>query len=336
MTTLPTGSSQLLEPQPNQPFSIESDDAVWMVQAGKLDLFLVREHEGRAVGARHHFLRVEQGAAVFGMKGDEHGIAIVATATPETQLLLLSRQALRQRLHSIAGLVREDYRALLEGWIAQLGLAAAAGTSMPGTFTNLEAGATLEIGDDAKPILPLRGIVWVDHLRGASQFLNSSAIDPIAGRKYFPVSRNGWLQPVSGSQILTVGSEEWERSDPDWTGLQTFHDIALRQLLLNREITEEKNRSRLRVQAASDAAIVRSALRSLASPLQEHASEFSAGDGTGDDPLLLVCQAVGKQLGVTITAVSLPTAARGMTKDVIGAIARASELRHRIVVLKGK
>ena len=56
MTTLPNRSRQLLEPSPNQPFSIQEPDSVWIVQSGKLDLFLLRENDGQPAGARHHFL----------------------------------------------------------------------------------------------------------------------------------------------------------------------------------------------------------------------------------------------------------------------------------------
>src|ERR1700733_6132063 len=65
MASRPNESGIVLEPQPNRPFSIGIQDAVWIVQSGKLDLFLVHSANGEPAGARYHFLRVGPGRALF-------------------------------------------------------------------------------------------------------------------------------------------------------------------------------------------------------------------------------------------------------------------------------
>ena len=104
MATRPDESSnRLLEPKPNQPFSIHVPDSVWLVESGKLDLFLVRCENGELAGARHHFVRVDEGRAVFGMdSGGRDGTVIVATATPGTRLLCVSRDDLSKLGQSLA------------------------------------------------------------------------------------------------------------------------------------------------------------------------------------------------------------------------------------------
>ena len=335
MATLPDGTSRLLEPQPNHPFSIHTADSVWIVQSGKLDLFLVDNAEGQPTGARHHVLRVEQGNAVFGI--DFHGRAgtsMVATATPGTQLLCMSQEALRRLAYPASLEHPFDSLSLLEEWILNLSAAAAAGAGTPKDFATVDPAAILEVTEEPKPISPAKGILWIEHLQGASRFLNCSTIDPIAGRNYFPISRSGWLQPAAGSQISAIDSREWQQADPQWRSLQKFYDVVLQRLVLIRQSSEEKNRKRLVAQGASDAAIVRGALRSLASSLQQQGSQLP-GDGAGiDDPTLLACEAVGKCLGVPIASVSVR--ADLPIKDLIASIARASDLRYRVVVLKGQ
>ncbi len=321
--------------KPNQPFSIHVPDSVWLVESGKLDLFLVRSENGELAGARHHFVRVDEGRAVFGMaSGGRDGTVIVATATPGTRLLCVSRDDLSKLGQSLASEKVSDPLRLLEDWVETLGSAAASTAISPKYFTELEADSILEVTDPPKPIVPARGILWVEHLRGASRFLGSDQIAPADGRRYFPVSRYGWLQPDAGSRILSIDSRLWQRS-MRWRSLETFHQVILERLVLNRQLAENKNRKRLLNQAESDAVIVRGALRSLASPLEEEESRRPVDDEGLADPLLQACRALGKSLGVIVVS-PRETPFGATIRDVVASIASASSLRHRTVVLKGK
>ena len=332
---LPHEAGRLIEPQPNHPFSIQAPDSVWIVRSGKLDIFMVHAAGGELAGARHHVLRVEPGHAVFGMRPIEQSeTAIVATATPGTQLLCFSLSRLRALDCPPDPEINADALTLLEEWISSLGAAASA-SAPPRIFTEFEAGAILEVTSEPKPILPVKGILWVEHIQGSSRFLNNPEIDSIGNRTYFPVSRLGWLQPSPLSRILSMDSQEWEKVDPQWRGLQSFHDIVLRCLILNRHVSEDKERKRLLSQAESDAAIVHGALAKLASPLQG-AGKLSLSDEAGvTDPTLLACEAVGKSLGVKIVAPPKMNP-RVKLKDPVASIARASGVRYRVVALKGK
>jgi NHLM bacteriocin system ABC transporter ATP-binding protein len=336
MATTPDGSSQLLEPQPNHPFSIEAADSVWIVQSGKLDLFLLKTVDGEPAGARHHFLRVEQGQAVLGIDSRQRpSVSVVATATPGTQLLCLSQNALRRATDPLIADRTADSLSLLEDWILNLAAAAATETETPKFFANLEAGAILDVTEESPPIGPVKDILWVEHLQGTSRFLDSSGIDPIGSQSYFPVSRRGWLQPGRATQLVAMDSQDWQRFDPEWRSLQTFHDVILQRLALNLKLSEEKSQKRLQAQGVSDAEVFRGALRSLASPLNEEDAPLPVNEVGIADPTLLACEAVGKYLGVPIVPASVSLRG-GAIKDVVAGIARASDLRHRVVVLKGK
>ena len=223
---------------------------------------------------------------------------------------------------------------LLEDWVETLGSAAASTAINPKYFTELEADSILEVTDPPKPIVPARGILSVEHLRGASRFLGCDQIAPVDGRRYFPVSRYGWLQPDAGSRIFSMDSRLWQRSDAGWRSLETFHLVILERLVLNRQLAENKNRKRLLNQAESDAVIVRGALRSLASPLEEESRRPVDDEGLAD-PLLRACRALGKSLGVIVVS-PRETPFGATIRDVVASIASASSLRHRTVVLKRK
>jgi len=81
-------------PASNVPFSVEDPDSVWIVEAGKLYVFLVDLQYGEPSGARYHVMQVEAPHAVFGVGSHLRGVAIMATAAPETRLLRIPREHL--------------------------------------------------------------------------------------------------------------------------------------------------------------------------------------------------------------------------------------------------
>ncbi len=175
-------------------------------------------------------------------KVEDRHMAVIATATPDTQLLRLSRDALQAESRADVSNAYDDALPLLEEWIINLGRAAAMGTSAPITFALPDTSAIVEVGDNPKPILQVKGVTWITHLGGESRFLNSSDGGQIGGHGYFPVSRFGWLQAAPGSRIQAVDSSHWQRSDPEWSAVEIFHEVILRKLLSNREIAEERIR----------------------------------------------------------------------------------------------
>ena len=54
-------------PASNSPFSLRDAGSVWIIERGRLDLFLVSGLNGQPTGARYPVMRVEEGEAVFGV-----------------------------------------------------------------------------------------------------------------------------------------------------------------------------------------------------------------------------------------------------------------------------
>jgi ATP-binding cassette subfamily C protein len=335
MAILPEEVNNLMEPRSNQPFSIHAPGAVWIVRSGKLDLFMVETSNGEPAGARHHVLRVEEGQAVFGMELiPQIETAIVATATPGTQLLYLPQAGFRDLAHRPTPEASADPIGLLEEWIENLGRAVST-AAPPKFFIELQAGEVLDVGGEQKPVMPTKGILWIEHSQGTSKFQNNPAIDPIGRPGYFPVSGHGWVQPQPGSRIISLATQEWQEADPAWQGLHLFHKIILQCLIVRGRLGEGNERKRLLDQAQVNTNIVGEALSLLASPLGRNGSPSFSGDLGSTDPVLSACEAVGKSLGVKIVAPpEIQTSVE--LQDLVASIARASTLRHRVVALKGK
>src|SRR5437016_2193933 len=326
---------ELLQPQPSRTFSIHAPDSLWIVRSGRLDLFVVRTTDGELAGARHHLLSIEPGKAAFGMCAPERKeIAVVASVIPGTELLCLPQACFRGLVGPVGPGIDDDAITLLEEWIFLLG-SVCSGATRAKVFTELSAGTILEATDQPKPVMPVKGILWVEHLQGTSLFLNIPEIAPICGGSYFPLSRDGWLQPNPQSPILSADSEQWVKADSEWQTLQAFHKTILRCLSFDHRLLQDKERKRLLRQGDSDAVILRGALRTLASPLLEEEACAPLHDTGVTDPIFLACEAAGESLGIRM--IPPPEMHRGLKlKEPLAAIARASALRYRVVALKGK
>jgi hypothetical protein len=155
------------------PFSVEDSDSVWIVQSGKLDLFLVGSRDGELVGARHHVLQVRQGQAVFGIGHHLKDMSFVAVGSPDTALICHSLDSIR----SMAASPGSPALLLLEEWITNLTRALSDDSPLGQTML-LEPGKVISIPPPTRAIFPKRGLVWAVHCKGISIFRNAFPSTP--------------------------------------------------------------------------------------------------------------------------------------------------------------
>lgn len=331
----PDDFTRTLESPSTSAFSIHIPGVVWVVETGRLDLFVVRVAEREFEGARRHFISIEAGQAVFGMSCGSSGLefGLLANPTPGTEFRCSPLEYWRTTGSRFDA--TDDRSALLENWISSL-TRASGKTLFPKDAVELSPGALLEVTEQAKPIVSAEGLLWVQHVRGSSRFLNHPATSPIVDGEFFPLSRLGWLQPEPGSQIRVVGAQEWAKTDLEWRGLQNFHRSVLEWLAFEHRLLREQERKQLLSQSGSDSAALRGALQSLAAPLLQPDEHPAASLGEGaTQPLIQVCDRIGKALGAKMVY-PLELLRGRKLKDPIAAIAKASALRSRVVALKGK
>jgi NHLM bacteriocin system ABC transporter ATP-binding protein len=314
---------------PNLPFSVEDANTVWIVQSGKLDLFVVTTKDGSLYGARHHVLRVEEGHAVFGVGAHLHEAALVACAAPGTNVLVLP---LKQLLELSPNEGDSPLR-FIEDWVAGLSRALSEGV-VAGAFLTLEPGQTTTIPEETKAIVPKEDIVWVSHRKGTSRFLGENDLPVIGSNGFFPVTRHGWLQAAPASELYSVDSRAlWDlqgRTDL----LQEFHAIAMSYLEVRGRKATNNERGLVQARNASDTNLVQSALLRLSAPIGK-TQPFSESEDTCRHPVFMACEIIGKRLNIKIKP--HPDMLRGFNPpDPLASIARASGIRVRNVALKGE
>jgi NHLM bacteriocin system ABC transporter ATP-binding protein len=331
----PDDSTRILESPSVGAFSIHIPGVAWIVETGRLDLFVIRVAEKEFEGARRHFISIEAGQAVFGMSSGSSGFefGLLASPTPGTRFHCSPLEDLRTSGSRFDG--TDDSSTLLENWISSL-TRASGKTLFPNDVVELSPGEVLEVTGQARPFVSAGGLLWVQQVRGSSRFLNHPATSPIIYGEFFPLSQLGWLHPEPGSQIRAIDVQEWKKTDLEWRGLQNFHRTVLERLSFEQRLLREQERKQLLTQSGSDSAAFRGALQSLAVPLLQP-DEYPATslDEGGRQPLIQVCDVIGKALGAKM-AYPLELIHGRKLKDPIAAIAKASALRSRVVALKGK
>ena len=248
----------------HQPFLLDEPDSVWIVYAGKVDVFAVEMQDGQPTGMRRHLLRAEAGQAIFGMNVGTSGIRLLASGIAGTQLLKLKQARLRELAQDPAHTA--DVIPLLEHWVSGLSSGIAQSLS-PREHTILEPGQELAV--ERGVAMPQKGIVWVKHLAGDSCFMGRRELRLSSADGFLPVSTRTWLQSVSASTLRVVDTGLSSEQDPTWSSLEHFHRLVLNCIVSNLKQTRRAEVKRLKDKAELDQRVVGNALSRLASVLEK-------------------------------------------------------------------
>jgi ATP-binding cassette subfamily C protein len=329
------GVSDVLEAGARNPFLLDGD-AVWFVRQGQVDVFSVRTEGSRPVGPRTHLLRVEAGAALFGLDSPlpDVGRRLLAVGLNGTELVAATASALLHRSGDIG--LPSSLNTLTDGWIDALCSGISRDVLLPKKCVELEIGRELRIGAMTSA-RPLPGVCWIKHLEGRSFLLGREGLE-VNGHGFTPIARPAWLQVREPSRAILVKTDALLDPEDRRRGLAHLHALALRHTELVDRQTEIADADRMRRKSASRqkglsdtcvrlAASMQPARRSLVGTPADLAAD------NVEQALLASCQLVGQSLGVEVR---YPTTHQGAPapRDPLAAILRASRLRARKVALR--
>ena len=314
----------------NEPFLLDGADRAWLVYNGTVDVFAVQVEDGRAAGARHHMFRAHTHQLLLGSDLQNQQVGLLANCAPETQIL----QMRRSQLEELARTKEETaplVNALIEDWIRLLssGITTAI---RPKEFQILEPGQELAV-DEGQIARGRGGVLWVQHLEGRSGFMGRGEAFTVGGDVLVPTSENAWLQALEASRLQVFDTATVLAQNPAWTPLDDFYGLALSSMA--HDITRERAAvsQLIRDKVADDQARVHTAFTELASAWNDE-STIDVISTESADPLLAACRLVAQPLGVTIH--QPPDFGSGeVANHTLSEIARASQIRMRLVLLRG-
>ena len=326
-----TGS--LIQVGNDSPFPLRGDQA-WLVVAGRLDVFAVPLDGQRIVGGRQHLFRAEAGRLLVGLPGDQTGrhVGLLAVGATGTQVRVVPRERLDELARDPGQ--GQIVHALLDDWIDILCMSLSGGVPPDGGL-EITAGEEVHAPPGTR-FRPRRGVLWVKHESGKSLLLGESQLE-INGFGYMPISRRAWIEPQSDSNLRVTDTSGLSGAGELWEGLDELHRLVLRRTreLDARRSDTERDRLRQRSQARDH--VFREACTQLAHTLGAPSRQLSEEQSTGldplasTDPLLAACRLVGQAVDITI---QVPPARGAPPRDPLAAIARASRIRTRPVLLR--
>jgi len=300
----------------NETLLLNNPKQSWQVNQGAVGIFCVKWSNHEPDGPRHYLFTAQAGEILLGAQPESYGL--VAIAFEPTELSLTAPNACQ-------------YLTQLGQWFDHFGTIT--GFPTPKSITTPLFTEYLSLSDEEQ-YAPGDRHSWISVKQGKLLWLGDPALPITPSSGIFPLCHGTWLQ-AKGSCELHAYSQFEAMALPDTVqieqGKEQFHHYALtviERILLRKERTEQqqfKQRQQLNQKTTEKA------LQGLVSLLKpEEDSSLTA-----DTPLLVAAGAVAHVLGVKISPPSLSENPAQM-KDPLEAIARASQLRLRQVLLRGQ
>jgi NHLM bacteriocin system ABC transporter ATP-binding protein len=277
-------------------------------------------------------LRLVAGQAVFGLAEPAQEIRsrLFAARSPDAELLQIPTSRLKELEPS--GEASSAARRMMDEWIEAVS-GAIAPASPPKSFTVLEAGRQIKIHAQACAATN-RDVVWVRHVQGASQFFGDATNALADNGRFFPLATSGWIESGAGTSLDCIDTATYLKRDRDWAGFVLFQNLVLPQLESQVQRRLEHERARRSAMHASDQDQMNTALKRLIGSLNRKKGPSLLED-LDADPLIAACQMVGAAAGISIAS-PIGDAANHEVKDPLNEIARASRIRLRKVLLRGR
>jgi NHLM bacteriocin system ABC transporter ATP-binding protein len=316
-----------------------TDDTVWYVIDGQVDLFSVPLAAGQPNGARTHLVRVAAGAPIFGFgRPTDAARAIIGVPSAGASLYRCSLSVIKAHVaaHGISPAIRQ----LIDVWIETV-CRALLDRVVPQRCAELNPGDESSVVKDT-PIRIASGVSWVTHVRGHSLLFGRPQL-VVNGTGFTPLSHATWMQLEAGSHLQAMATHAISDPQTLWTGLGNLHTLALSHDVVRSGERAIALRDRTARRDAVNVAALSRACSQLASavdpstPSGLRARRNPTPDRdptTYEEAVLLGARLIGDALDLTVVPGARTDTGQGQ-RDPLGAILRASRLRARSVALRG-
>lgn len=310
------------------PLWLDGADSVWLVVAGKLDVFLTEVRDGRPDSALRPLWRVETGQILCGLGEVAGAWGLVAIGVPDNRVLRVSRESLSLFLAQHPD-SRQAYAALLDGWVGQL-YSPLAGL-VPADVVALQADQRAGAGQTFQQ---RQQTVWVAADDGDFLILGRAELPLPVAAGYSPLAPSAWLLAQSAGTVHAIDSAQLLAANHSLCGLDDLQCKLVAGFVARDAERAAGEQLRLARKAANEVEQIRGAMRRLSAILDSTISV--APEDAGSSPLLSACRLVGQASGIDFV---MP--ARGLDdadpkRDLLAEITETSKVRRRKVALKGE
>lgn len=323
--------ARMVEAGGNSPVLLNDTATSWIVYRGWVDIFAVPLHKGQISGPRTHLFRCSAGEALYGIQQEiepgSSSIGLLAVGGKKTSLLQIPThrlQALGQDPEFGSQIVL-----LLEKWVNHF-LHYLSPFLPPKDCLRLGAGDSIRLAKH-KSACSRRGLLWVKHQVGHSQFAGETHLPQLNGTAHWPISERSWIMATESSVLALVDTNTLLSQQPTWPDLLYFHHQVLMQIGSRLETNKENDAQRVQAKLESDKEVVHQAFDHLLQPLlfKKH---VSLDEPLAVEPILQICQLVAQELNIKVKQPASNIEGSGIS---LASIARVSHFQIRQVALKG-
>ncbi|MEO0532728.1 MAG: NHLP bacteriocin export ABC transporter permease/ATPase subunit [Cyanobacteria bacterium P01_A01_bin.123] len=333
--SLATETIQQFKIQAHQPLVLNHPQAMWQIVSGSLAVFATPMADGQPVGARRYLFTVDTGDALFGVEeqcqpsGSKAAFGgLMAVPLEPTEIVyrpLSLEEGADPDLNTLKQLVDDWLQRFnqVEGW-PQFPKAVKTDAIVPDIHY-----LSLLPGQSCRP--DHHQVLWIRMQQGQAQWMGDAQFSMTSELGCFPVGDRAFFQAEDDIEFYARNTFEVKNRKILIKGVAQFHRYFLQQLIQLEAKATEVERRRFEARQELDQQATQTTVQDLAAVLQADDLPFRAEDG----PLLMAAGAVGRAMGVTIEP---PARSENLErlKEPLEAIARASQLRLRRVLLRGQ
>ena len=308
----------------NEPLLLTDPSNIWQVKSGKVAIFAVAIAQGAPVGERVFLFTVVAGEVLFGADiHAETGLGLMAVAVEPTNLSALPLSETDE-----TGCPTELLKQIIDPWIHHLGqVEGMPKTAQTGIVPDIHY-ISLTSGQVGRP--PQGEVSWVRMQQGTASWMGNPTFPLMPELGCFPLGHSTFLQAQDHIEFFIRPTAEVRHRKILIRGLAQLHRYFFSTLGLIEARHQRLSLRRFRQRQQLNQEVTQKVVRSLAGVL-----DGSDRCPDTDSPLLAAAGAVGKALGVTIQPPA-PSENPARTQEPLDAIARASQLRLRRVLLRGQ
>lgn len=323
-TTMDALGARLVRVRGHHPLVLDNPRVMWLVQGGAVAVFTSRVHQGLPVGPRRFLFNAVEGTPLFPVSDGRAGITqrLIALSLEDATLI----EAPLRRADELLTEAGESLQQAIENWVSKLSAFAADG--MASTITDrFPREGKFGLPDGMLVRVKREAVAWVQVESGELHALGMPELR--IGKLPFmlPVGDQLWLEAVGETRVRV------RTAAPSDDGLELVRGLALFNSLLQQRLKlleqEEQTQEQLRLLEADERE-----QRLFTTSMEQMAAVLNPRPVVPqrETPLLTAASLVGQVLGIEMRG---PARSEDMrrVKDPVEAIARASRIRHRTVIL---
>jgi len=318
--------AQILHVRRNDPLALDAGGQVWLVTSGSGEVRCSVVENGLPVGSRRLISSVGAGDALFALT-ETAGTPVrrLMVYAADEMTVLAAPQERAEEVFAAAGVSVMD---AVESWAHKVSAFLACG-ACPALAEKLPAAGELELDAD-QVARPARGfIAWVRLDDGEARLGGVEELGIFPSSVHLPLDSEVWLHASRPSRLTVARPPNVSGEGGLFEGVANLHSLLRRRLDMYEAAEERGEMERLRRRGLVQVRDASAAIEDMTSVLNPRPTVPQ-----GETPLLAAAALVGQALGIQI---QVPPKSEDLSrvKNPVEAIARASRVRRRTVLLRG-